>query len=286
MEIFLNALTLSVLLLPFIICILYKTNYLNIVLLHLFPHTLCDKIIAAENKFDTDIMFIVDEFWDDPRSLKKLDKYIIDIDDSESFIERIHDINQKNKNRSLSIILYTTGGLIFSSDMIVEILLSYSTKVNIYIPGFAYSAGSMIALCADKLYMNKFSVMGPVDPQMGYNVDEHGNEDGASSKCFMQLLDEKEDISDDFYLKALESKSLHSDNIENLKKIIHIKKINLSKNRKKRFIDEFASGKHPHHKPFSVNRLQNMGLPVETSIPPEINELFAKFIKYRNLNKI
>ena len=186
------------------------------------------------------------------------------------------------QKKPLSIILYTTGGSIFNSDMIVEILLSYDSPVNIYIPGFAYSAGSMIALCADKLYMNKFSVMGPVDPQLSYHVDDNGDEDGASAKCFMQLLEDKEEIGDDFYLKALESKNLHDDNIENLRKILRIRDRNLSKNKKKKFIEEFASGKRPHHKPFLAEKVRQLGMPVESTVPREINKLFSVYVGYKN----
>ena len=248
---------------------------------------LFDSIVKEEISSNTDIIFIVDGFWENQKALNKLGKYVIDIDDSETFIERIHEIDQgmndvTKEKKPLSIILYTTGGSIFNSDMIVEILLSYDSPVNIYIPGFAYSAGSMIALCADKLYMNKFSVMGPVDPQLSYHVDDNGDEDGASAKCFMQLLEDKEEIGDDFYLKALESKNLHDDNIENLRKILRIRDRNLSKNKKKKFIEEFASGKRPHHKPFLAEKVRQLGMPVESTVPREINKLFSVYVGYKN----
>ena len=98
----------------------------------------------------------------------------------------------------------------------------------------------------------------------------------------MQLLEEKEEIGDEFYLKALESKNLHDDNIENLRKILKVKNREMTKNKKKKFIEEFASGKRPHHKPFLIEKVRELGMPVETPVPKKINELFSNYVQYKN----
>lgn len=44
--------------------------------------------------------------------------------------------------------------------------------VSFIIPNFAYSAGTVLALSGDKIYMDYYSILGPIDPQVG---DENGD---------------------------------------------------------------------------------------------------------------
>ena len=237
-------------------------------------------IAAVEKEFNTDIIILIDEFWDDKH--KNLVDNIIDIDNNEKFIERLFNIAMKSKCDTLSLLVYTDGGTIFTSDMIIELLLTLNKTVNIYVPLYAYSAGTMIALCADNLYLGQSSILGPVDPQISFTTANNCSEDEASSKCLMDMLKEKEELEDIFYIKALESKALHQDNIDNLNKIMDIKHKYLSKNMRSSLITEFASGKHPHHKPFSKNKIESLGIKVADVIPNSINELVIKFIEYKN----
>ena len=245
--------------------------------------TLLERIRRIEKEDKTNIIFLIDEFWENNKIDPRLENHIIDTDDDEKFIEVIHDIQNNRENKSLSIVIYTRGGSIESSDMIVDILLNYVEPVRIYIPTFAYSAGTMIALCGDELYMNKYSIMGPVDPQISYSVDEKTDDD-ASSRCLMQLIEDKniDEISDDIYLKAVESKFLHEDNIENIKNIITKRNLNLSKRRKKTILKEFGSGLHPHHKPFNIDKIKALGLPVVCPVPSKYNLLLDSYAKYKN----
>jgi len=246
------------------------------------PFALLKHIQSIEKEDKTNIIFLIDEFWDDKLD-KDLSKYVIDTDDDEKFIETIHHIQTSKKEKSLSIIIYTRGGSIASSDMIVDILLNYEEPVNIYIPTFAYSAGTMIALCGDTLFMNQYSILGPVDPQISYSVDEKIDDD-ASSRCLMQLVEDKniDEISDDIYLKAIESKFLHEDNIQNLQNIITKRNLNLSKKRKNTIIKEFGSGLHPHHKPFNINKIKSMHIPVMSPVPLKYNTLLTMYAAYKN----
>lgn len=237
-----------------------------------------------EKKLNVNIILLIDYYWG---SIGCTGDHVIDMDDDERFMERIVKINSdvKKKDLPLYLIIYAHGGTIASSDKIVEVLLNYKPDVHVYVPCFAFSAGTMVTLCADKIYMNELSLLSPVDPQITYNIHDKG-EDNTSSRCFLQLMndkttDDKIEISDDLYLKALESEFLHDDNINNLHRILN-EKYDLPKNKKKSIVKAFGSGNLPHHKPFSVNHIKNMGINVITPVPDDINNLFLEFIKIKN----
>jgi ClpP class serine protease len=232
-----------------------------------------------EKMHKTNLLFMIDKEWD--TNIGTMSNYILDIDDSDMFIEKIHKIKLFHKYDQISIILNTVGGYISSSDLIVEILKNYKSKVTIYIPCYAFSAGTMLALCGDEIYMNDYSMMGPVDPQLTYNIDDKGYDD-TSSQCLLKLIKEKEDVDDQLYLKALESKFLHDDNMNNLRSILDEKNINLTKKKRKKLLTELGSGKYPHHKPFSVKKIKNLGIDIKVPVPNDINILFNEFIDYKN----
>jgi hypothetical protein len=83
---------------------------------------------------------------------------------------------------------------------------------------------------------------------------------------------DKIEISEKTYLNALDIRKLHKDNIIILNQLLKKNKIN-NKHRKI-IIDELASGKHPHHKPFDVDRLRSIGLKINTNMPSEIKKIF------------
>jgi len=232
------------------------------------------KIIESNN--DSHLIFILDDTWN-----KCLDKLpdevtnrIIDIDDEEKFIEWIS--NKFSSKKLLQIVIYTNGGSISSSDSIFKTLLRYNGEKRIYIPFYAYSAGSMIALAADKIFMNKYSYLGPVDPQIPYGENDN---DECSSNILIRLLSEKDknNISDKVLISAFDASSFHSDNIENLNLIFKTKEI--SEINTKILIDEFGSGKYPHHKQFFPNILRKFGLNISTRMPLKINEIFHKLLE-------
>jgi ClpP class serine protease len=43
---------------------------------------------------------------------------------------------------------------------------AHPAKVTVYVPVYAMSGGTLIALAADEIVMGEFSVLGPIDPQI------------------------------------------------------------------------------------------------------------------------
>lgn len=71
-----------------------------------------------------------------------------------------------NKKEKIFVVLTTTGGSAETTERLVNILRHHYREVNFIIPNYAYSAGTIFCMSGDKIYMNYYSVLGPIDPQV------------------------------------------------------------------------------------------------------------------------
>jgi ClpP class serine protease len=74
--------------------------------------------------------------------------------------------NLSPKKRKMTVILETTGGFIEVAQRIAQTLRRWYRIVDFIIPNCAYSAGTVLAMSGDDIYMDYFSVLGPIDPQV------------------------------------------------------------------------------------------------------------------------
>lgn len=72
----------------------------------------------------------------------------------------------KNKKKSISVILTTGGGSATAVERYVNILRNFYDEVNFIVPDYAYSAGTIFCMSGDNIFMDYFSVLGPIDPQV------------------------------------------------------------------------------------------------------------------------
>lgn len=71
-----------------------------------------------------------------------------------------------NKHEKLYILLTTPGGSLNPVKRMVNIFRNFYTEVNFIVPDYAYSAGTVMCCSGDKIYMDYYSVLGPIDPQV------------------------------------------------------------------------------------------------------------------------
>jgi ClpP class serine protease len=88
----------------------------------------------------------------------------IDIHDSEQVIRAIH---LTDDDVPIDLVLHTPGGLVLPSTQIARALKKHKGKVTVFVPHYAMSGGTLIALAADEIIMSEHAVLGPVDPQIG-----------------------------------------------------------------------------------------------------------------------
>jgi ClpP class serine protease len=88
----------------------------------------------------------------------------INIEDSEQILRAIR---LTPANVPIDLILHTPGGLVLATEQIARALLRHGAKVTVFIPHYAMSGGTMLAMAADEIVMDENAVLGPVDPQLG-----------------------------------------------------------------------------------------------------------------------
>ena len=91
------------------------------------------------------------------------------------FVHQFHKfLRRQGTYDEIDLILDSGGGKLDSSVKIVNICNQYSNKVNVFVPFYAKSAATVIALSADDLYLGRAGELGPVDP-----IVTHPSEEGV-----------------------------------------------------------------------------------------------------------
>ena len=78
----------------------------------------------------------------------------------------VEDIAKDTSKEQLAIILTTTGGSSTAVERYVNIIRKHYNKIIFIIPDYAYSAGTIFCMSGDEIWMDYFSVLGPIDPQI------------------------------------------------------------------------------------------------------------------------
>ena len=93
------------------------------------------------------------------------------IDGNENiFLQIVEDLSNEiplpKENKKIAVILTTEGGSALAVERYVNILRQFYEEVNFIIPDHAFSAGTIFCMSGDNIYMDFFSVLGPIDPQV------------------------------------------------------------------------------------------------------------------------
>jgi ClpP class serine protease len=183
----------------------------------------------------------------------------INIDDSEQVLRAIR---LTDKNVPIDLILHTPGGLVLAAEQIAEALLRHPAKVTVFVPHYAMSGGTLIALAADEIVMDENAVLGPVDPQLGQYP-------AASilkvlEKKPVQEIDDQTLILADVAEKALKQVKATVKNL--LRK-------HLPEEKAEEVAHLLSQGTWTHDYPIGVEEARAMGLKVSTEMPKEVYEL-------------
>jgi ClpP class serine protease len=87
----------------------------------------------------------------------------IDMEDAQTIIAAIMDTPE---DMPIDLVIHTPGGLVLAAMQIARAVEAHKAKVTVYVPVYAMSGGTLIALAADEIVLGEFSVLGPIDPQI------------------------------------------------------------------------------------------------------------------------
>lgn len=215
-------------------------------------------------------LFIICDIPDKFKKIIRLLKInIFDMDDDDYII----DFLIKNKSNDISLILDTNGGSIVSNDAILNHIIESNFILNTYIIRKASSAGTLLALASDKLYMDENAYLTPTDPQLSISNQEY------SIKSVMLLFQNKDinNISDINILEYYEFKKLYDENIRMINKLLNKKfKCNINKNDRNKIIKQLTEGDLSHHTPLNCRYLEKY-IKIDKYIPIHIYDIYNMY---------
>jgi hypothetical protein len=88
----------------------------------------------------------------------------IDYSDILPVQDQLANLNKKE----IDIILETPGGFAEAAEDIISLIRCKHQHVGMIIPGWAKSAGTILAMAGDEILMGKASALGPIDAQIGH----------------------------------------------------------------------------------------------------------------------
>jgi hypothetical protein len=80
----------------------------------------------------------------------------------------VRDASESRTDRrpKLAFILETHGGYVETTERIANTLRNAYDEVDFFVLNFAMSAGTVLVMSGDAIWMNYFSILGPIDPQV------------------------------------------------------------------------------------------------------------------------
>lgn len=187
----------------------------------------------------------------------------IDIQDSEDVLRAIQ---LTDPHVPIDIVLHTPGGLVLAAEQIAYALCRHPAKVTVFVPHYAMSGGTLVALAANEIVMSENAVLGPVDPQLGQ----------YPAVSILKVLERKEakDIDDETLILAdVASKAVRQ--VESL--VCALLKVRMPEEQAIQLARTLTSGKWTHDYPIMVGEARELGLPVTTDMPVEVFQLMRFF---------
>lgn len=140
-------------------------------------------------------------------------------------------------------------------------------KVTVFVPHYAMSGGTMLALAADEIVMDVNAVLGPVDPQIG----------GYAAASILQVVAEKPiaEIDDQTLILANLARKARQQVQNFVRELLkdEVPKRKIAPERIESLIQALTSGRVTHDYPITAEEARELGLPISTELPPQIYAL-------------
>jgi len=187
----------------------------------------------------------------------------IDINDSE---EVLRAIQLTDPSMPLDLVLHTPGGLVLAATQIARAVLKHKGKVTVFVPHYAMSGGTLIALAASEIIMADHAVLGPVDPQLGQ----------SPAASIIKVVREKPiaEIDDQTLIMADQAEKAIAQMRAEVGDLLANK---LPADKGQELAALLTSGTWTHDYPLTFERAQALGLRVRNDIPDSVMNLMQMY---------
>jgi ClpP class serine protease len=187
----------------------------------------------------------------------------INIEDSEAILRAIQ---MTDKDVPIDLIMHTPGGLVLAAEQIAFALQKHPAKVTVFVPHYAMSGGTLVALAADEIVMSENAVLGPVDPQLGQHP----------AASILKVLERKPiaEIDDDTIIMA----DIAEKAIRQVKAtVVDLLDDRMDPQKAEELATVLSSGTWTHDYPITAREARSLGLPINTDLPKEIIQLMTLY---------
>jgi ClpP class serine protease len=187
----------------------------------------------------------------------------IDVNDSEEVIRAIH---MTDRDLPLDLVLHTPGGLVLAATQIARAIQRHKGKVTVFVPHYAMSGGTLIALAADEIVMCEHAVLGPVDPQLGQYP--------AASILAAVRQKPVAEVDDQTLILADQAQKAIAQMQEQVRELLAEK---FSPDKADELARLLTTGTWTHDYPITCERARQLGLPVSCEMPEDILHLMQLY---------
>jgi len=202
------------------------------------------------------------ELWTEPGQDSE-----ISIEDTETILQKMRKIPPETP---VDFIIHTPGGYAIAAQMMAMAIKFHPSKVTVMVPFYAMSGGSLMTLAAGEIRMEKYSVLGPVDPQIPTPDGMYPAGSIATlvkTKPIQSITDRMIILSDVANLEIENAKAF----------VIWLLEGKMDKEQAERVADFLARGYMSHATPITLDVARAIGLNVVEGIPDKVYELFKTF---------
>ena len=187
----------------------------------------------------------------------------IDLEDAQTIIAAI---KETPRDMPIDLILHTPGGLVLAAMQIARAVEAHPAKVTVYVPVYAMSGGTLIALAADEIVMGEFSVLGPIDPQIA------GFPAASIAKVpKIKPIDQVFDLT--LVLADVSEKAL--DQVK--RGAVELLTPQMEEGAARALAEKLAGGHWTHDYALTAEEARSLGLPVKVAMPNPVLDLMKLY---------
>jgi ClpP class serine protease len=187
----------------------------------------------------------------------------IDLEDAQTVIAAI---KETPDDTPIDLIIHTPGGLVLAAMQIARAVEAHPARVTAYVPVYAMSGGTLIALAADEIVMGEFSVLGPIDPQIL----------GLPAASIVRARDSKP-VADVFDL-TLVLADVGEKAVAQVKQgAIELMTPRLDQSAAEAIAEKLTGGYWTHDYALTATEAKALGLPVKVGMPLEVMEFMTLY---------
>ena len=187
----------------------------------------------------------------------------IDLEDAQTVIVAIKDTPE---DTPIDLIIHTPGGIVLAAMQIARAVEAHPAKVTAYVPVYAMSGGTLIALAADEIVMGEFSVLGPIDPQIL----------GLPAASIVRARDSKP-VADVFDLTLVLADVSEKAVAQVKRGAVELLTPRLDQSAAETIAEKLTGGYWTHDYALTATEAKALGLPVKVGMPVQIMEFMKLY---------